>query len=113
MVSIMSTLCFISYLKFIPSFRIFLVQGRYIICNYGVAERAMSELQKNERVMEKAQTEVRWVCNRKGNVDETDLHELKYLKLVIRRNSEITPSCTFFAAKNEDVDMTEVFAMSS
>ncbi|XP_059666542.1 desmethyl-deoxy-podophyllotoxin synthase-like isoform X2 [Cornus florida] len=50
-------------------------------------EWAMSEMLKNPRVMEKAQAEVRYVASKKGNsatVDEADLHELSYLKLVIK-----------------------------
>ena len=44
----------------------------------------MSELVKNPRVMERAQAEVRSVFDGKGCVDEANLHELKYLKSVIK-----------------------------
>ncbi|GAU41212.1 hypothetical protein TSUD_128880 [Trifolium subterraneum] len=47
-------------------------------------EWAMSELMRNPRVMEKAQIEVRRVFDSIGRVDETNLHELKYLKSVIK-----------------------------
>ncbi|KAL4309657.1 hypothetical protein GQ457_01G006950 [Hibiscus cannabinus] len=48
------------------------------------AEWAMSEMMKNPRILEKAQAEVRRVCDRTGDVNESDLHELRYLKLVIK-----------------------------
>ncbi|MBA0759363.1 hypothetical protein Gotri_022262, partial [Gossypium trilobum] len=44
-------------------------------------EWAMSEMMKNPRILEKAQAEVRQVYDRTGEVNESDLHELKYLKL--------------------------------
>ncbi|GAU41211.1 hypothetical protein TSUD_128870 [Trifolium subterraneum] len=47
-------------------------------------EWAMSELIKNPNVMQKAQTEVRNVYNKKGYVDEPSLHKLKYLKSIIK-----------------------------
>ncbi|KAG5053443.1 hypothetical protein JHK87_005641 [Glycine soja] len=47
-------------------------------------EWAMSELVKNPRMMEKAQIEVRRVFDPKGYVDETSIHELKYLRSVIK-----------------------------
>ncbi|MBA0746685.1 hypothetical protein Gogos_009182, partial [Gossypium gossypioides] len=47
-------------------------------------EWAMSEMIKNPRVMTKAQAEVRQVFEGKGNVDETGVHQLKYLKCVIK-----------------------------
>ncbi|PNX99182.1 cytochrome p450, partial [Trifolium pratense] len=47
-------------------------------------EWAMSELIRNPRLMEKTQIEVRNVFDAKGHVDETNLHELKYLKAVIK-----------------------------
>ncbi|KAL4310907.1 hypothetical protein GQ457_01G006970 [Hibiscus cannabinus] len=52
------------------------------IFNY--SRMAMSEMMKNPRILEKAQAEVRRVCDRTGDVNESDLHELKYLKLVIK-----------------------------
>ncbi|KAK2440983.1 hypothetical protein P8452_19944 [Trifolium repens] len=47
-------------------------------------EWAMSELIKNQHVMQKAQAEVRSVYNEKGHVDEISLHKLKYLRSVIK-----------------------------
>lgn len=44
----------------------------------------MLEMLKNPIVVEKAQIELRKAFERKGNVDETRLHELKKLKLVIK-----------------------------
>ncbi|XP_044460457.1 cytochrome P450 71D10-like [Mangifera indica] len=45
---------------------------------------AMTELMRNPRVMKEAQAEVRRVFDGKGNVDETEIQELKYLKLVLK-----------------------------
>lgn len=52
----------------------------------------MSEMLKNPLSMERAQTEVRRVFNQRGNVDETGLHELKYLKAVIKETLRLHPS---------------------
>ncbi|TXG67932.1 hypothetical protein EZV62_009207 [Acer yangbiense] len=54
-------------------------------------EWAISEMLKNPRVMEKAQAEVRQVFSKKGNVDETGLHKLQYLKLVIKESLRLHP----------------------
>ncbi|KAJ4710270.1 putative Cytochrome P450 [Melia azedarach] len=54
-------------------------------------EWAMSEMLKNPRVMEKAQTEVRKVFDKKGNVDEIGLDQLQYLKLVVKETMRLRP----------------------
>ncbi|XVF77105.1 hypothetical protein PTKIN_Ptkin14bG0013600 [Pterospermum kingtungense] len=59
--------------------------------SFTTIEWAMSEMLKNPRVMQKAQAEVRQVFNRKGNVDVEGLHELEYLKLVIKETLRLHP----------------------
>ncbi|XP_050215543.1 desmethyl-deoxy-podophyllotoxin synthase-like [Mercurialis annua] len=54
-------------------------------------EWAMSEMLKNPEIMKKAQDEVRSVVGEKGNVDETDLDKLSYLKLVIKETFRVHP----------------------
>ncbi|XP_024029889.1 cytochrome P450 71D10 [Morus notabilis] len=56
-----------------------------------VLEWAMLEMLRDPRVMEKAQAEVRQVYGGKGKVDETCLHELKYLKLIIKETLRLHP----------------------
>jgi cytochrome P450 len=53
---------------------------------------AMSEMVKNPMVMEEAQVEVRRVFDKKGYVDETELHQLIYLKSVIKETMRLHPS---------------------
>ncbi|MBA0752142.1 hypothetical protein Gogos_001007 [Gossypium gossypioides] len=56
-----------------------------------VAEWALSKMIKNPRVMRKAQVEVRQVFQGKGNVDETGIRQLKYLKCVIKETLRLHP----------------------
>jgi len=52
---------------------------------------AMSEMVKNPKVMEKAQAEVRRMFNKKGYVDEIELHQLIYIKSVIKETLRLHP----------------------
>ncbi|WCJ34975.1 cytochrome P450 family 71 subfamily B polypeptide 2 [Euphorbia peplus] len=54
-------------------------------------EWVMSELVRNPRVMQKAQEEVRRVYGTKGKVDEQELHQLDYLRLVIKETMRLHP----------------------
>ncbi|KAJ0986434.1 hypothetical protein J5N97_004790 [Dioscorea zingiberensis] len=56
-----------------------------------ILEWGISELIKNPRVMKKAQDEVRGVVGNKGKVDESDLQQLQYLKLVINETLRLHP----------------------
>ncbi|KAK4278316.1 hypothetical protein QN277_016180 [Acacia crassicarpa] len=54
-------------------------------------EWTIAELVRNPWVMEKAQAEVRKVYEGKGYVDEASVHELKYLKSVIKEALRLHP----------------------
>ncbi|KAJ0974855.1 hypothetical protein J5N97_016820 [Dioscorea zingiberensis] len=56
-----------------------------------ILEWLISELIKNPRVMKKAQDEVRGVVGNKGKVEESDLQQLQYLKLVINETLRLHP----------------------
>ncbi|KAL5737427.1 hypothetical protein ACOSP7_030188 [Xanthoceras sorbifolium] len=55
---------------------------------------AMSELIKNPKIMKKAQTEVREVFNRFGQVDERGINEMKFMKAVIKETLRLHPPIT-------------------
>jgi cytochrome P450 len=52
---------------------------------------AMSELVRDQRVMKKAQDEVREIFNVKGNVEENCINELTYLKSVVKETLRLHP----------------------
>ncbi|KAI9116495.1 hypothetical protein K1719_012662 [Acacia pycnantha] len=52
---------------------------------------AMSELLKNPKAMKEAQEEVRRVYRGKGYVDESNLHQLKFLSAVIKETLRLHP----------------------
>nr|BDG14897.1 cytochrome P450 83B1 like protein [Lolium multiflorum] len=54
----------------------------------------MSELMRNPRVMQKAQSEVRAAVTNKPRVGEEDVHHLKYLKMILKENFRLHPPGT-------------------
>ncbi|WRX29712.1 Cytochrome P450 - like 10 [Theobroma cacao] len=57
-----------------------------------VVEWAMSELLRNPEVLKRAQAEVRHVFAGRRDVDELGIHELKYLRLVIKETLRLHPT---------------------
>ncbi|KAK2378031.1 cytochrome P450 71D10 [Trifolium repens] len=68
---------------------------------------AISEMMKNTNVMEEAQAEVRRVFDRKGYVDETELHNLVYLKCVIKETFRLHPTAPLLAPR-ENREMCQI-----
>ncbi|EOY13947.1 Cytochrome P450 [Theobroma cacao] len=56
-----------------------------------VVEWAMSEMLRNPEVLKRAQAEVRHVFAGRRDVDESGIHELKYLRLVIKETLRLHP----------------------
>ncbi|XP_052874953.1 cytochrome P450 71D6-like [Gossypium arboreum] len=54
-------------------------------------DNVKAEMMKNPRILEKEQAEVRQAYDRTGDVSESDLHELTYLKLVIKETLRLHP----------------------
>ena len=62
----------------------------------------MSELLKNPRLMKQAQAEVRQVFDKKGNVDETGLHELKFLRSIVKETLRLHPPAPLLVPRECD-----------
>ncbi|XWS75527.1 hypothetical protein CRYUN_Cryun01aG0097300 [Craigia yunnanensis] len=65
-------------------------------------EWAMSELLKNPRLMKQAQAEVRQVFDKRGNVDETGLHELKFLRSIVKETLRLHPAAPLLVPRECD-----------
>ena len=68
----------------------------------------MAEMLKNPKVMAKAQAEVRGIFSGKGNADETMIHELKFLKLVIKETLRLHPPVPLLIPR-ESRDRCEIY----
>ncbi|MED6199931.1 hypothetical protein PIB30_080461 [Stylosanthes scabra] len=67
-----------------------------------VVDWAMAEMIKKPKVMEAAQSEVRRVYSNKGYVDESELHQLTYLKCIIKETLRLHPSLPLVPRSNRE-----------
>ena len=65
-------------------------------------EWAISEMIRNPETMKRAQYEVRNFYNDRGNVDESRLHELKYLHAIIKEALRLHPSAPLLLPRECD-----------
>ncbi|GMP23347.1 hypothetical protein CsSME_00000978 [Camellia sinensis var. sinensis] len=68
---------------------------------------AMAELAKNPRAMKKVQDEIRNCIGRKPKVDETEIHNLKYLNLVIKETLRLHPPASLLIP-HETIRQTKI-----
>lgn len=67
---------------------------------------AMTELMRHHSAMEKAQTEVRRVVGRKQKVEVEDLHQMNYLKFIIKETLRLHPLAPLLAPHESTTDVT-------
>ncbi|KAI0495161.1 hypothetical protein KFK09_025310 [Dendrobium nobile] len=67
-------------------------------------EWGMTELIKNPAAMKKAQEEVRRVAGNKGKVEESDMEQLQYLKMVVKETLRLHPPTTLLAPRESMKD---------
>ncbi|XP_037427080.1 tryptamine 5-hydroxylase-like [Triticum dicoccoides] len=58
---------------------------------FATIEWTMTELMRHPRILRKAQDEVRWVVGAKGQVEESDLVELHYMRAIIKETFRLHP----------------------
>ncbi|XXG88779.1 hypothetical protein AAC387_Pa12g0949 [Persea americana] len=68
-------------------------------------EWVMAELTKHPDVMEKAQAEIRRVVGKKMNVREEHLHQLDYLKFIIKENLRLHPVLPLLIPRDSTTDV--------
>nr|KJB44143.1 hypothetical protein B456_007G236700 [Gossypium raimondii] len=69
--------------------------------------RAMSELKKNPRVMNKVQDEIRNYIGKKAKVEGKDISKLKYLKMVVKETFRLYPPRPQWLGKPYELDMRD------
>lgn len=62
-------------------------------------EWTMTQLMKNPTAMKKAQEEVRRVVGKKSKIVESDINEMKYLKLVVKEALRLHPPAPFLVPR--------------
>lgn len=71
-----------------------------------IVDWEMSEMLKNPQGMKRAQAKVQSVFDKKGNVDETCLHELQYLNSNIKETLRLHPSAPLLVPRESGEQCT-------